>query len=93
MIVQTDYPSLLSIHRPRHAQHATDTLFCFLSRKTQNKVAPPYKVAEFDMIFGRGISSLGCMLDAADEMGVIDRTGSWYSYGEERLGPGREKGK
>jgi recombination protein RecA len=57
----------------------------------KNKVAPPYKVAEFDMIFGRGISSLGCMLDAADEMGVIDRKGSWYSYGEERLGQGREK--
>lgn len=57
----------------------------------KNKVAPPYKVAEFDMIFGRGISSLGCTLDAADEMDVIDRKGSWYSYGEERLGQGREK--
>ena len=57
----------------------------------KNKVAPPYKVAEFDMIFGMGISGLGCMLDAADEMGVIERRGSWYSYGEERLGQGREK--
>jgi len=57
----------------------------------KNKVAPPYKVAEFDMIFGRGISGLGCTLDAADEMDVIDRKGSWYSYGEERLGQGREK--
>ena len=57
----------------------------------KNKVAPPYKVAEFDMIFGMGISGLGCTLDAADEMGVIERRGSWYSYGEERLGQGREK--
>ena len=57
----------------------------------KNKVAPPYKVAEFDMIFGLGISGLGCTLDAADEMGVIERRGSWYSYGEERLGQGREK--
>ena len=57
----------------------------------KNKVAPPYKVAEFDMIFGMGISGLGCLLDAADEMNVIERRGSWYSYGDEKLGQGREK--
>ena len=57
----------------------------------KNKVAPPYRVAEFDMLFGRGISKLGCLLDAADEMAVVERRGSWYSYGEERLGQGREK--
>ena len=57
----------------------------------KNKIAPPYKTAEFDMLFGRGISRDGCMLDAADELGVITRRGAWYSYGEERLGQGREK--
>ena len=57
----------------------------------KNKVAPPYKTAEFDMLFGRGISGMGCTLDAADEMGVIDRRGSWYSYEDEKLGQGREK--
>ena len=44
----------------------------------KNKVAPPYKTAGSDMLFGRGISGMGCTLDAADEMGVIDRRGSWY---------------
>jgi recombination protein RecA len=55
----------------------------------KNKIAPPYKTAEFDMMFGLGISRDGCMLDAADELDVITRRGAWYSYGEERLGQGR----
>ena len=57
----------------------------------KNKVAPPYKSGWIDMLFGRGISGMGCTLDAADEMGVIDRRGSWYSYEDEKLGQGREK--
>ena len=57
----------------------------------KNKVAPPYKCCWIDMLFGLGISGMGCTLDAADEMGVIDRRGSWYSYEDEKLGQGREK--
>ena len=57
----------------------------------KNKVAPPYKVAEFDMLFGRGIDPMGCTLDAADNMGVVDKRGAWYSYNDEQLGQGREK--
>ncbi|CAL6286930.1 unnamed protein product [Bathycoccus prasinos] len=57
----------------------------------KNKVAPPYKVAEFDMMFGRGISSEGCVFDVAESTGVIEKKGSWYSFKGEQLGQGREK--
>lgn len=55
----------------------------------KNKVAAPYKVAEFDMMFGMGINRLGCILDAADDMNVLTRRGSHYYFGEEKLGNGR----
>lgn len=61
------------------------------SKITKNKVAPPYKLAEFDILFGSGISSNGCLLDAAEAVGVVQRRGSYYFYGDERLGQGREK--
>ena len=57
----------------------------------KNKVAPPYKVAEFDMLFGRGISKDGCLLDAGEQVGVVDRKGAYYYYNGEKLGQGREK--
>ena len=61
------------------------------SKITKNKVAPPYKLAEFDIMFGSGISANGCLLDAAEATGVVQRRGSYYFFGEERLGQGREK--
>ncbi len=57
----------------------------------KNKVAPPYKIAEFDIMFGSGISSLGCLLDAAEAVGVVAKRGSWYYYGEDKLAQGRDK--
>lgn len=57
----------------------------------KNKVAPPYKVAEFDMMFGRGISKDGCMLDAGENVGAIERKGAYYYFNGEKLGQGREK--
>ena len=57
----------------------------------KNKVAPPYKIAEFDMLFGRGISQDGCMLDAGEQVGAIERKGAWYYFNGEKLGQGREK--
>ena len=57
----------------------------------KNKVAPPYRVAEFDIMFGSGISHTGCVVDAAEAAGVVVRKGSWYSYKDQQLGQGRDK--
>ncbi|MDO4581118.1 MAG: recombinase RecA [Bacillota bacterium] len=59
----------------------------------KNKVAPPFKVAEFDIMYGKGISASGNVLDIASEMKIIEKTGSWYSYNGERIGQGRENAK
>jgi len=62
-------------------------------RVTKNKVAPPFRVAEFDIMYDEGISKAGDLLDMAAEVGVVEKRGSYYSYGEERLGQGRENVK
>ncbi|MDN5347710.1 MAG: recombination protein RecA [Clostridia bacterium] len=59
----------------------------------KNKVAPPFRQAEFDIIFGRGIANEGCLLDLGVEMEVLKKSGTWYSFGDERLGQGRESAK
>ncbi len=56
----------------------------------KNKVAPPFRIAEFDVIFGKGISTLGCLVDMAEETGVIIRRGAWYSYNGDNIGQGRD---
>ncbi|PZD72774.1 Protein RecA [Acaryochloris thomasi RCC1774] len=57
----------------------------------KNKIAPPFRIGEFDIIFGHGISTLGCVLDMAEEMDVIVRKGAWYSYNGENIAQGRDK--
>lgn len=59
----------------------------------KNKVAAPFRNAQFDIMYGTGISQSGCILDLGEEIGIIDRAGSWYSYGDVRLGQGRENSK
>lgn len=56
----------------------------------KNKVAPPFRIAEFDIIFGQGISSLGCLVDLAEQTNVIVRKGAWYSYNGDNIAQGRD---
>ena len=59
----------------------------------KNKVAPPFKQVEFDIMYGEGISKVGELIDLGVKAGVVEKSGAWYSYGDERIGQGRENAK
>ena len=59
----------------------------------KNKIAPPFKEAEFDIMFGEGISREGDILDLAADVNIINKSGAWYAYNEEKIGQGRENAK
>jgi recombination protein RecA len=59
----------------------------------KNKVAPPFRLAEFDITYGRGISKMGSIIDVALERNIVGKSGSWYTYGDQRIGQGRENAK
>ena len=59
----------------------------------KNKVAPPFKVVEFDIMYGQGISKMGELLDLGVKTGVVEKSGSWFSCGDQRIGQGRENAK
>lgn len=59
----------------------------------KNKLAPPFRVAEFDIVYGQGVSQTGCILDLAIENGIIEKSGSWFSYNDGKIAQGKENAK
>ncbi|MGQ9732055.1 MAG: recombinase RecA [Candidatus Zipacnadales bacterium] len=84
----------LEVRRRDPLKKGTEVIGSRVSVKVvKNKVAPPFRQAEFDIIYGQGISQSGCLLDLGTEMNVIEKTGTWFSYRGERLGQGRDNAK
>ena len=84
----------MEIRKGELIKQGTDILGARTRAKiVKNKVAPPFKEAEFDIMYGEGISKVGCILDVGAACGVINKSGTWYNYNEERIGQGRENAK
>jgi recombination protein RecA len=81
----------LDIRRIQTLKKGTDEFGIRVKVKVaKNKIAPPFRIAEFDIIFGKGVSIIGCLVDLAEEVGVLNRKGSWYSYNNESIAQGRD---
>lgn len=84
----------LEVRRAEQLKNGTDIIGNRTKVKVvKNKVAPPFRIAEVDLMYGEGISKAGELLDMASEKDIVDKSGAWYSYKEERIGQGRENAK
>ncbi|HCO72628.1 MAG TPA: DNA recombination/repair protein RecA, partial [Enterococcus sp.] len=84
----------LEVRRAEQLKSGTDIIGNRTKIKVvKNKVAPPFKVAEVDMMYGQGISQEGELLDMAVEQDIVDKSGAWYAYKGDRIGQGRENAK
>jgi recombination protein RecA len=84
----------MDVRRIETIKHGTDAMGSRTKVKVvKNKLAPPFREAEFDMIYGEGISKSGTILDAGVEQSIIEKSGTWFSYKGERIGQGRENAK
>ncbi|MGL4366886.1 MAG: recombinase RecA [Brevinemataceae bacterium] len=81
----------IEIRRKEQLKRGDEIIGNLINAKViKNKMAPPHKTASFEIRFGKGISKIACIVDAATELGIIERKGSWYFQGEERIGQGRD---
>ena len=82
----------LDIRRKKALKRGEETIGSEVKVKVvKNKLAPPFREAEFEILYGTGVNKLGELVDTAEKLGLVEKSGTWYSYGGEKLGQGREK--